>query len=66
MLEMTFYVTREDDGTVHVQNTIGGLFGQHHVHTPEGFEEWRKPSDHIEEMQNTKPCTCGLAPGEMR
>ena len=38
--EMTFYCTREPDGTIHVQNAVTGFLGQHHVHTPEDFERW--------------------------
>jgi hypothetical protein len=37
---MTFYCTREKDGTIHVQNAVMGMMGQHHVHTPEDFKSW--------------------------
>lgn len=63
---MTFHVTRENDGTIHVQNVLGGMLGQHHVHTPEGFDAWRTPGDEIVETQGASPCTCGLQPQEAR
>ena len=41
MFEMTFYCSRQADGTIHIQNAAMGYLGQHHVHTPEDFEKWR-------------------------
>lgn len=65
--EMTFYCTREADGTVHVQNAVMGYLGQHHVHHPEDFERWKAG---ISERQvvwlDATPCDCGLKPGEVR
>jgi len=72
MYEMTFYCTREKDGTIHVQNVVMGMMGQHHVHTPEDFEVWRGdgkkriPDSRIEWLENCKPCGCGLRAGEVR
>ena len=76
MFEMRFYVTREADGTVHVQNAVGGMFGQHHAHTATDFDDWRLGTgrytlgpvspDSIEELRDASPCTCGLAAGEMK
>lgn len=62
---MTFYVTRTDDGLVHVQNGLAGMLGQHHVHTPEDFEAWRHPGDDIRDLDGTT-CDCGLVAGQTR
>jgi len=72
---MVFSVTRTDDGLVHVQNTVMGLRGQHHVHTAEEFGRWADgapdrgigPVDlcDIQELR-AAACDCGLAAGEMR
>lgn len=61
--QMRFYATRESDGTVHVQNAVGGFLGQHHVHTAEEFKQWSKDEE-ITWLKNTSPCDCGLKPGE--
>lgn len=70
---MTFYVHEQPDGTIHVQNMLAGMLGQHHVHTPEDYERWRNldsfpvsDEDISRASQDTNPCTCGLAPGESR
>jgi hypothetical protein len=63
---MTFYCTRETDGTIHVQNVVMGHLGQHHAHDPEDFERWKAG---IAESQivwlDAAPCDCGLKPGEV-
>ena len=41
-IEMHFYTTKTPDGSIHVQNAIMGHFGQHHVHSEEGFKRWVK------------------------
>ena len=75
MYEMTFYVTRTDDGLVHVQNAVGGMLGQHHVHDAAGYESWKKgapdksigPVSDSSIKDNPAPaCKCGLGAGEMR
>lgn len=72
MVKIYFLVIRCPDGTVHVQNVIGPYLGQHHVHTMEGYERWRR---HIEEtlrrdayefMESEGACDCGLEPGWVR
>lgn len=63
---MNFYCTKEKDKTVHVQNVITGVFGQHHVHTAKDFKKWSKGISNIKWLTNTSPCTCGLRPGEVR
>ena len=72
---MSFYVTRTDDGLVHVQNAVGGMLGQHHVHTPDDFERWLggAPDKGIgpvssEDSYDTgkTTCGCGLGAGEKR
>ena len=65
MFQMTFYCTKEADGTIHVQNAIMGALGQHHVHTPEDFEVWRKDTE-VKWLKGTAPCDCGLKAGEVR
>ena len=66
MIEMTFYCTRERDGTIHVQNAVAGHLGQHHVHNAEDFERWKAaiPESQIVWLDAT-PCNCGLKPGEV-
>lgn len=64
MITMQFYVFTDSDGNVHVQNAVAGMLGQHHVHTPEDFERWRKDSDDVREMGGS--CGCGLQPGQVR
>lgn len=71
MYRMTFYCIKEKDGTIHVQNVVRGMLGQHHVHTVEDFEKWRNgeppiSDDSIEWLEGTTPCDCGLKAGEVR
>lgn len=66
---MTHYITKTRDGLYHVQNAIMGMMGQHHVHTEEGFKQW-KAGGNIEDqdivfLDSTK-CSCGLTPSEVR
>ena len=63
---MIHYVSRDQDGTVHVTNAVCGHIGQHHVHTPEGFESWKYEGAVTEELGSTKDCDCGLKPGEAK
>ena len=65
MYTMTHYCTREKDGTIHVQNAVMGMMGQHHVHTPKDFKKWRKDNDTIKWL-DCEPCGCGLKAGEVR
>ncbi|KKL79837.1 hypothetical protein LCGC14_2010810 [marine sediment metagenome] len=67
MYTMNHYCTREKDGTVHVQNAVMGIMGQHHVHTPNDFAKWRKDVDNNAiEWLDCDPCDCGLKAGEVR
>lgn len=74
MFTMTHYVTRNSDGSVHVTNAVGGMIGQHHVHTEDDFRDWAdgregvKPisPDAIKPLQATADCDCGLKPGEQK
>lgn len=61
--QMTFYCTKEADGTIHVQNAVMGTMGQHHVHTRGDFDKWSKDNDSIEWL-DCDPCDCGLQPGQ--
>ena len=64
-MDMTFYCTKESDGTIHVQNAVMGMMGQHHVHTQDDFDVWSKGSeDSIEWLTgDCDPCACGLKAG---
>ena len=69
--EMKFIVRRNPDGTVHVQNVIlfmGIHYGQHHVHTEEGFRKWLEKAGIKEEqlIYEDGECNCGLKPGYVR
>jgi len=66
MFEMHHYVTITKDGLYHVQNAVGGMFGQHHVHTKEGFEMWAKhvKGAFVHIVKGT--CDCGLQDGFVR
>ena len=65
-IEMEHYVTEAPNGTVHVQNVIGGLPGQHHVHTPASFKRWCETT-HPKIAETAKgECGCGLTPGQVR
>lgn len=65
--EMTFYCTREADGTIHVQNAVLGYLGQHHVHTPEDFQKWSRTVDPGRIVWlKASPCECGLHAGAVR
>lgn len=61
---MRFYVHRNVDGSVHVQNAVAGMLGQHHVHSPEGFEKWSGERDELVEQDGD--CGCGLRVGQVR
>ena len=69
MCTMTHYCTREKDGTIHVQNMVMAMMGQHHVHTPGDFDKWRanmeKGTGNKLEWLDCDPCDCGLKAGEV-
>jgi len=64
---MRHYVALTPDGLYHVQNMIGAMIGQHHVHTEKGYKEWKKDIDkkylHLEKAEF---CACGLEPGYVK
>ena len=69
--DMHHTATIYDDGTVHVQNTIMGMSGQHHVHTLKGYRRWKKDVTHARDTEETKAtpgarCNCGLVSGQTR
>ena len=74
MLTMMHYVTETPDGLLHVTNAVGGMIGQHHVHTPESFDGWMGgrpdlgigPVDPSNIEREAGTCSCGLESGEMR
>jgi hypothetical protein len=63
---MKFYVYRNEDGTIHVQNVLMGHFGQHHVHNEDGFNKWKEGvlASAIEVMEGC--CNCDLKPSQVR
>jgi hypothetical protein len=76
MFTMTFYMQTNPDGSIHIQNAVGSMFGQHHVHDEVGLAKWKEgapekgigpvnPND-IVWLTDVSPCDCGLAIGEMR
>ena len=62
-IDMRFFATECPDGTIHVQNIVAGYKGQHHVHSKESFERWRKGKDVVIEKGT---CDCGLKAGDCR
>ena len=64
---MRHYVALTPDGLYHVQNMIGTMIGQHHVHIEKGYKEWKKDIDkeylHLEKAEF---CACGLEPGYVK
>ena len=58
--DMTFYCTKESDGTIHVQNAVMGMMGQHHVHTQADFDRWAADIDNSSiQWLDCGPCDCG-------
>lgn len=70
-MTMHFYVSQDSDGSIHVTNMVGAYEGQHHVHTPEDFENWKegiseKNIHWLKLEAGAENCGCGLKPGEVR
>jgi hypothetical protein len=63
---MRFYATETPDGLIHVQNFVGPLRGQHHVHTKESFERWQRETGSSVEVLKKGECYCGLKAGDVR
>jgi hypothetical protein len=63
--KMYFYAVECPDGTVHVQNYVGPYRGQHHVHSKESFERWRRENG-LEVKVVKGECNCGLKPGDVK
>lgn len=60
---MSFYATECPDGTIHVQNFVMGLKGQHHVHSKESFKRWSQGKTvNVDKGE----CDCGLKLGDCR
>lgn len=67
MSEMTFHCTKESDGTIHVQNAVMGMMGQHHIHTQADFDRWKADIDEGSiQWFDCGPCDCGLSAGEVK
>lgn len=70
MFEMIHHATIYPDGTVHVQNSIMGHLGQHHVHTLQGYRRWKKDLKlkcTEKRAKEGEKCDCGFTtPGKIR
>lgn len=67
-IRMRHYIIKTEDDLIHVQNAVMGLFGQHHVHTKEQFDEWVRKNKIAEEDiidLGSERCVCGLKAGEV-
>jgi len=64
MYDMKFYWNKEPDGTIHVQNMVMGLYGQHHVHTKADFKKWSKNIAPENLIEIKGKCGCGLKAGQ--
>lgn len=66
--EMHFSTTRTRDGLYHVQNVVGGMLGQHHCHTAEGYRYWKSKTRVLKQFIHTSKgeCDCGLKAGQVR
>ena len=64
---MRHYVALTPDGLYHVQNVVGAMPGQHHVHSEQGYIKWKKNIDkkYIHE-EIAEFCPCGLEPGHVQ
>jgi hypothetical protein len=64
---MRHYVALTPDGWYHVQNVVGTMPGQHHVHSEQGYIKWKKNIDkkYIHE-EIAEFCPCGLEPGYVK
>ncbi|MGD0919926.1 MAG: hypothetical protein ABSB22_26100 [Thermodesulfobacteriota bacterium] len=64
---MRHYVALTPDGLYHVQNMVGAMIGQHHVHTEKGYKEWKKDIDKkYFHLETGEFCACGLEPGYVK
>lgn len=65
--DMRHYVALTPDGMYHVQNIVGTMIGQHHVHTEQGYMKWKKGIDKkYLRIENAEFCPCGLEPGYVK
>jgi len=70
MFSMLYSAVIYDDGTVHVQNSVMGHLGQHHIHSFKGYRRWKKDLKlNCDEKKAKKgeKCDCKLkTPGQIR
>jgi hypothetical protein len=66
MFKMFHYWQPDAAGNIHVQNSVGGMLGQHHVHTKADFTRWKRKIDKtaIKPLKGT--CDCGMSPGQVK
>jgi hypothetical protein len=64
---MRHYVALTPDGLYHVQNVVGAMPGQHHIHSEQGYIKWKKNIDkkYIQE-EIAEFCPCGLESGHVK
>ncbi len=60
-MKLVHFVYRNEDGTIHVQNAVGHMFGQHHVHDATDFDKW-KPLGELIECEGG--CSCDVVQKE--
>ena len=63
VIRMYFDATETSDGLIHVQNSVMGMLGQHHVHTKANFEKWRNGKS-VQLSKGT--CDCNMQAGDVR
>ena len=71
MPKMDHVATVTGDGSVHVQNLLGGYLGQHFRMTAENFAAWRQMlrtryGDEVSDPTPGQWCACGLEAGQCR
>jgi len=65
-IKMRFAVDITPDKLYHVTNMVMGRKGQHHVHTKEGYEQWKHGIADDDIFIGEAECDCGLKPGDVK
>lgn len=67
MIDVRFAVDITADGLYHVTNVVMGMHGQHHVHTKESYERWKKSGKIFDDriIIGEGKCNCGMEPGDV-
>ncbi len=65
--EMHHYVSLTPDGFYHVENMVGAMAGQHHVHSGQSYRKWKKGiGREYLHFEKAEFCACGLGPGYVK